>query len=128
MGYDKSLFEHFSSAVRTDSRYFKDILRSHRIRPSDAIKKMIEKDFRVFIIAVLAKRNEALCLPQHCGSDEYDDLFFGGKRPEVIRHTIIQNAVRSLYINVAKSGRKSMRLLGIQRNLFTFIKPSVLFC
>ncbi len=116
-GHDKSLFEHFSSTVRTDSRYFKDVLRSHRIRPGDAIKEMIEKDFRVFRIAVLAKRNEALCLSQHCRSDEYDDLLFGGQRPEV-RHTIIQNALRSLHINVAKSGRKSMSLLGIQRNLW----------
>jgi hypothetical protein len=62
MRHNESLLEHVSPAIGTPCRHLKDVLCSRRIRPGDAIKKMIEKEFGIFGIAVFAKRNETLRL------------------------------------------------------------------
>src|SRR6476646_9011170 len=87
MRHNESLFEHFSSTVRTPCWHFQDVLRSHRIRAGDAIEQAIEEEFCIFRIATLAECDETLRLSQHGCSDEHDELFFGSERGKAVEHT-----------------------------------------
>jgi hypothetical protein len=77
MRYDKRLFEYVSPAVRTSRRDFQQVLRFHGIRAGHAVENIIEKELRIFGVAMLAKCNEVLSLPHYSVCNEYDDLFLG---------------------------------------------------
>ena len=73
--HDERLFEHFSFTVRTRCRHFEDVFRSHRIRPCDAIKKMIDtKGPVMFDCRVAALAN---CFPMIPSGKAHNEMLLG---------------------------------------------------
>jgi hypothetical protein len=116
MWHHKRLFKHIPPAVRTARRNLQQVLGFHWIRAGDAIKKIIEKELRVFGIAILAKCDEVLRPSHYAIRNEYDDLFLGNSGKVLVCHEHAPTQARSQKCPFAESPRYSALLMKLQRD------------